>query len=225
MITNLFSIFDPSTKLFIINLSLNWLSIILLIILIPNTYWIIYNNLNLIYNKLLNILFNEFKIILKKKNENFNLIFISIFTIIIIFNFIGLFPYIFTRTRHLSINLSIAFPTWLRIILYGWINLTNKILTHLVPQGTPNILIPFIVLIESIRNIIRPITLTIRLTANIIAGHLLLTLLGNIGPKIILIFIPLLLTTQIILLILESAVTIIQSYVFSILITLYIREI
>jgi F-type H+-transporting ATPase subunit a len=58
-----------------------------------------------------------------------------------------------------------------------------------------------------------------------IAGHLLLTLLGNLGPKLIIIFLPLLLIIQIILLILESAVAIIQSYVFSVLITLYVREI
>lgn len=224
MITNLFSIFDPSTK-FLIELSLNWISIITLLLIIPNLYWILPNNLNLIYNKLINSLFNEFKIILKKNNNNFNLIFISLFILIIIYNFIGLFPFIFTRTRHLSINLSLAIPLWLRIIIFGWINLTNHIFTHLVPQGTPKILIPFIVLIESIRNIIRPITLTIRLTANIIAGHLLLTLLGNIGSKISIFLIPLLLTTQIILLILESAVAIIQSYVFSVLITLYIREV
>lgn len=225
MITNLFSIFDPSTKLFSINLSLNWLSILFIILLIPNLYWLIPNNINLIYIKLLNILFNEFKIIVKKKNNNFNLLFISLFIFILINNFLGLFPYIFTRTSHLSINLTLAFPLWLGIIIYGWINLTNHIFIHLVPQGTPNILIPFIVLIESIRNIIRPITLTIRLTANIIAGHLLLTLLGNIGPKLIILFLPILLITQIILLTLESAVAIIQSYVFSVLITLYAREI
>lgn len=225
MITNLFSIFDPSTKILTINLSLNWLSIIFILLLIPYIYWLIPNNLNLIYKKILNMLFNEFKIIIKKKNNNFNLLFISLFIFILINNFLGLFPFIFTRTSHLSINLTLAFPLWLRIIIYGWINLTNHIFIHLVPQGTPNILIPFIVLIESIRNIIRPITLTIRLTANIIAGHLLLTLLGNIGPKLIIIFIPLLLLVQIVLLILESAVAIIQSYVFTVLITLYAREI
>lgn len=225
MITNLFSIFDPSTKIILLNLSLNWSSIILLLLIIPNIFWLIPNNFNLIFLKLTNILNNEFKIIIKKKNNNFNLIFISLFIIIIINNFIGLFPYIFTRTRHLSINLALAIPLWIRIILFGWINTTNNIFIHLVPQGTPNILIPFIVLIESIRNIIRPITLTIRLTANIIAGHLLLTLLGNIGPKISLIILPILLITQIVLLTLESAVAIIQSYVFSVLITLYSREI
>lgn len=225
MITNLFSIFDPATKILYINFSLNWLSITIIILLIPNIYWLIPNNLNLIYRKILNLLFNEFKITIKKKNNNFNLLFISLFIFILVNNFLGLFPYIFTRTSHLSINLTLALPLWLRIIIYGWINITNHIFTHLVPQGTPNVLIPFIILIESIRNIIRPITLTIRLTANIIAGHLLLTLLGNIGPKIILIFIPLLLLIQIILLMLESAVAIIQSYVFSVLITLYAREI
>lgn len=224
MITNLFSIFDPSTNL--INISFNWLSIYIILLIIPINYWIIPNNLILFYKKIIFTLFNEFKIIInKKKKNNFNLIFISLFILIIINNFIGLFPYIFTRTRHLSINLTLAFPLWISLIFYGWINKTNHIFIHLVPQGTPNILIPFIVIIESIRNIIRPITLTVRLTANIIAGHLLLTLLGNIGPKLIIIYIPFLLFIQIILLILESAVTIIQAYVFSVLITLYTREI
>jgi len=96
---------------------------------------------------------------------------------------------------------------------------------HIVPQGTPFILIPFIVLIERIRNIIRPGTLAIRLSANIIAGHLLLTLLGNTGNNLSTIFVSLLIFSQLLLLSLESAVAIIQSYVFTILRTLYSREI
>jgi F-type H+-transporting ATPase subunit a len=96
---------------------------------------------------------------------------------------------------------------------------------HLVPQRTPGPLIPFIVLIETIRNIIRPGTLAVRLIANIVAGHLLITLLGNqtaVASNFILIG---LILTQIILLTLESAVAIIQSYVFAVLSTLYAREI
>lgn len=224
MITNLFSIFDPSTKI-LFDLSLNWMSIILLLLIFPNIYWLIPNNFNIIFFKLIYLLNNEFKVIIKKRNNNFNLIFISLFLFIIINNFIGLFPFIFTRTRHLSVNFSLTLPLWLRIILFGWINETKHIFIHLVPQGTPNILIPFIILIESIRNIIRPITLTIRLTANIIAGHLLITLLRRLGPKLINLFIPFLLIIQLVLFLLESAVAIIQSYVFSVLITLYFREI
>ena len=96
---------------------------------------------------------------------------------------------------------------------------------HLVPQGTPAALIPFIVLIETIRNVIRPGTLAVRLAANIIAGHLLLTLLGNTGPSLSTSILVLLVIAQILLLILESAVAIIQSYVFAVLRTLYAREV
>jgi F-type H+-transporting ATPase subunit a len=94
-----------------------------------------------------------------------------------------------------------------------------------VPQSTPGALIPFIVLIESIRNVIRPLTLAVRLIANIVAGHLLITLLGNqtaVASNIILIS---LILTQILLLTLESAVAVIQSYVFAVLSTLYASEI
>jgi F-type H+-transporting ATPase subunit a len=81
------------------------------------------------------------------------------------------------------------------------------------------------VIIETIRNIIRPGTLAIRLSANIIAGHLLLTLLGNTGNSLSSILISFLIITQLLLLTLESAVAIIQAYVFTILRTLYSREI
>jgi F-type H+-transporting ATPase subunit a len=84
---------------------------------------------------------------------------------------------------------------------------------------------PFMVVIETIRNIIRPLTLAVRLMANMVAGHLLITLLGNQTTLASgLIFLSLILT-QIILLTLESAVAIIQSYVFAVLSTLYAREI
>ena len=84
---------------------------------------------------------------------------------------------------------------------------------------------PLMVLIETIRNVIRPGTLAVRLAANIIAGHLLLTLLGNTGPSLQHSLLSLLLLAQILLLILESAVAVIQSYVFAALRTLYAGEV
>jgi F-type H+-transporting ATPase subunit a len=104
------------------------------------------------------------------------------------------------------------------------INNLEIFLAHLIPIRTPPILIPFIVIIELIRNLIRPITLSVRLAANITAGHLLLTLLGNqVVNSIWRIFIPLIFT-QILLIILEFAVACIQAYVFSVLTTLYASE-
>lgn len=223
MITNLFSIFDPSTN--ILNLSLNWFRLILGILLIPFSFWLIPNNFLIIYYKILRILFKEFKVVINNKINRTVLILVSLFSFIFLRNFIRLFPYIFTGTRHLVLNLTLAIPLWLSFLIFGWLNKTHRIFTHLVPQGTPLVLIPFIVCIETIRNIIRPITLTIRLTANLIAGHLLLTLLGNIGSTLILILIPFLVVVQILLLTLEASVAIIQAYVFSVLITLYYSEI
>merc|ERR1712200_36881 len=99
------------------------------------------------------------------------------------------------------------------------------ILAHLVPLGTPAVLMPFMVLIETIRNVIRPGTLAVRLAANMIAGHLLLVLLGNQGPMVSSSILTILLITQILLLVLETAVAAIQSYVFAVLATLYPSEV
>ena len=218
MITNLFSTFDPSANF---GLPLNWIRILISFIFIPSMYWLIPNRINFFIQSILITLHKEFKILTKNNNT---LIFISLFIFILINNLIGLIPYIFTASSHLVFTLSLALPLWLRFILYGWISNTYHIFAHLIPQGTPPILIPFIVCIETIRNIIRPGTLAIRLSANIIAGHLLITLLGNTGPIVdLLIFIVIII--QFILIILESAVAIIQSYVFAILRTLYSREV
>lgn len=222
MITNLFSSFDPSS---IIRLSLNWLRSFLGITFIPIIFWIIPSRLNYIWINIINTLHNEFKILINSPYKGTTLIFIALFSIILFNNFLGLFPYIFTRSRHLIITLTLSLPLWISFILFGWINNTNHIFAHLVPQGAPNVLLPFIVCIETIRNIIRPGTLAVRLTANIIAGHLLLTLLGNTGPSLNIIIINILIIVQILLLILEYAVAIIQSYVFTVLSTLYSREV
>lgn len=182
--------------------------------------------MNIIWIKLTFILHNEFKNLIKtEESKGRTILFISLFIFIIFNNFIGLFPYIFTCTRHISLTLSLRLPLWLTFILFGWLKNSTHIFAHLVPQGAPKPLLPLLVIIETIRNLIRPGTLAIRLTANIIAGHLLVTLLGNSGSHLNLCFLRILITVQILLLILETAVAIIQSYVFSILATLYSREV
>lgn len=222
MITNLFSSFDPSTNF---RIPLNWIRTSLFVIILFPNFWVINSKISKFFIQLKTTLHKEFKILLSKENKGASFIFITLFFFILINNFFGLFPYIFTSSRHLSITLTLALPLWLSFILFGWLKKTLHILAHLVPNGTPGPLIPFIVLIELVRNIIRPITLSVRLIANIMAGHLLMTLLGNqtaIATNIILVG---LILTQILLLTLETAVAIIQSYVFAVLSTLYSREI
>nr|AML26550.1 ATP synthase F0 subunit 6 [Staphylinidae sp. BMNH 1274697] len=218
---NLFSSFGPSTNI----LSLNWISTILGLLFIPTMYWLIPSRWNFLWIKIIMILHQEFKILLGTKIKGSTLIFISLFSIIMFNNFLGLFPYIFTSSSHLVMTLALALPLWLSFMIYGWLNNTIHMFAHLVPQGTPPVLMPFMVLIESISNIIRPGTLAVRLAANMIAGHLLMTLLGNTGSSMSLIMLNILIITQLLLLVLESAVAIIQSYVFAVLSTLYSSEV
>nr|YP_009144407.1 ATP synthase F0 subunit 6 [Papilio glaucus]AKJ25888.1 ATP synthase F0 subunit 6 [Papilio glaucus] len=224
MMNNLFSIFDPSTNIF--NLSLNWISTFIGLMFIPYSFWLIPNRQFIFWNFILNKLHNEFKMLLGMNSyKGSTFIFISLFSFILFNNFLGLFPYIFTSTSHLTISLSISLSLWLSFMLYGWINNYQHMFIHMIPQGTPSILMPFMVLIETISNIIRPGTLAVRLTANMIAGHLLLTLLSSTGNNMSFLLLFILIFMQILLLILESAVAIIQAYVISILSTLYSSEV
>nr|AXS66490.1 ATP synthase F0 subunit 6 [Cucujoidea sp. 28 KM-2017] len=221
MMANLFSSFDPSTMI----LSINWMSSLLGILIIPSMFWLIPSRMNMLWYKIISTLHKEFKILLGNNSSGSSLIFISLFSFILFNNFMGLFPYIFTSTSHMTLTLALALPLWLSFMIYGWINNTIHMLAHLVPQGTPPVLMPFMVCIETISNIIRPGTLAVRLSANMIAGHLLMTLLGNTGPMLSILMINLLIIAQLLLLVLESAVSIIQSYVFAVLSTLYSSEV
>nr|YP_009528536.1 ATP synthase F0 subunit 6 [Limenitis jina]AYN60838.1 ATP synthase subunit 6 [Limenitis jina] len=224
MMNNLFSIFDPSTNIF--NLSINWISTFIGLMFIPYSFWLIPNRHFILWNLISSKLHKEFKTLLGPNNYNGStFIFISLFFFILFNNFLGLFPYIFTSTSHLNISLSLSLTLWLSFMIYGWINNTQHMFIHMIPQGTPSILMPFMVLIETISNFIRPGTLAVRLTANMIAGHLLLTLLSNTGTNMPNYLLIILIIIQILLLILESTVAIIQSYVITILSTLYSSEV
>nr|AWN56362.1 ATP synthase F0 subunit 6 [Pheidole tristis] len=233
MMTNIFSIFDPSTSMLT---SLNWLSLFTILFLFPLQFWILPSRLMIMWILFIQYIFTEFKIIVSYSFSNI-IIFISLMIMIFVNNFLGLFPYIFTSSSHMSFCMSLSLSLWFGMMYYSIINYFNDLLTHLTPQGTPIPLMllthltpqgtpiplmPFMVIIESISLIIRPITLSIRLTANMIAGHLLLSLLGSSGQLISsFILMNIMMFSQILLYILEISVSMIQAYVFSILSTLY----
>nr|AHF21735.1 ATP synthase F0 subunit 6 [Apatania sp. YW-2014] len=224
MMPNLFTIFDPSTKM--MNLSLNWLSIMITLTVIPTYFWMLPSQIMMMINITYKTLHKEFKTLLGMNCHNGStFMFIMIFMFILINNFFGLCPYIFTATSHMTMNLSLALPLWLSFMIFGWVNHTQHMFTHLVPQGTPFALMSFMVLIETISNIIRPGTLAVRLMANMIAGHLLITLLSNMYSSVSSIMITFISLTMFLLLTLEISVSMIQAYVFSILSVLYSSEV
>lgn len=110
------------------------------------------------------------------------------------------------------------------MIIFGWVTSFRYFLSHLIPVGTPLLLVSFMVLVELLSNFIRPLALTFRLTANIIAGHLLISLIGGAVLSLSLFFSLLGSVVQSLLVFMELGVSLIQSYVFSTLLVLYISE-
>nr|WPW46844.1 ATP synthase F0 subunit 6 [Halobates sobrinus] len=221
MMTNLFSTFDPSTSMYY---SMNWMSTMIILIVMPYPYWIIKSRQKMVVDIIYKTLHQEFKTLLSK-SEGLTLMMTSLFMFILVNNMMGLLPYIFTSSSHLIFSLALSLPLWISIMLFGWINKTQHMFSHLIPAGTPGMLMPFMVCIETISNIIRPGSLAVRLTANMIAGHLLMSLLGNNTTSASTIMIMMLMTVQIMLMLFETAVAMIQAYVFSVLTTLYSSEV
>nr|WNH22315.1 ATP synthase F0 subunit 6 [Chromis insolata] len=151
----------------------------------------------------------------------------SLMLFLITLNMLGLLPYTFTPTTQLSLNMAFAVPLWLATVLIGMRNQPNHALAHLLPEGTPTLLIPILIIIETISLFIRPLALGVRLTANLTAGHLLIQLIATAA----FVLLPLMPTVAILtsallflLTLLEVAVAMIQAYVFVLLLSLYLQE-
>uniref|UniRef100_UPI0031F3E826 ATP synthase F0 subunit 6 n=1 Tax=Taiwanaptera montana TaxID=3135762 RepID=UPI0031F3E826 len=222
MMTNLFSSFDPATSM---KTSMNWVSTVIIIMMLPMPYWLPLNNTQILFYKILLTMNKEFKLLTGQNSSPLTMLFVSLFTFILMNNLLGLLPYVFTGSSHITFTLAMALPLWLSLMMYGWINNTNHMFSHLIPMGTPALLMPFMVCIETISNLIRPGSLAVRLTANMIAGHLLMTLLGNNSISSEMTIKPLILSVQMMLMWFEMAVAIIQAYVFSVLSSLYSSEV
>nr|YP_009454510.1 ATP synthase F0 subunit 6 [Gonopsis affinis]AUF71505.1 ATP synthase F0 subunit 6 [Gonopsis affinis] len=222
MMTNLFSTFDPATS---IKMSLNWMSTLLGMIMIPYSFWIMPNRMMIMFWMINEKLHNEFKMLMSSNQKGMTLMMVSLFLLILTNNLLGLMPYIFTSSSHLVFSLTLSAPLWLSMMIFGWFKNTKMMFAHMIPSGTPMMLMPFMVMIETISNIIRPGSLAVRLTANMIAGHLLMSLLGNKSLSMSSVMLIIIITIQIMLMMFETAVAIIQAYVFSILTTLYSSEV
>lgn len=220
MIINLFSVFDPTSY---IGISLNWIVIFIVILYVPSKYYLLDGGLLINFRNLFYQIRKIFNEISYPNNLAINFIVVTTFIYLIITNLIGLFPFVFTSSAHPIITLGWGIVFWLSFFIIGWSKSFKISAAHLVPEGSPIFLSPLIVLIESISHLIRPFTLSIRLAANIIAGHLIIGLLSIV--RIINIFgIFSSLILQSILLILEFGVAVIQGFVFRILLLLYALE-
>lgn len=230
MLTNLFSIFD--TNLYIIRPFFVILSCALIIILFNYSNWAkIFNRKNSSFRAVSTLLTGQFKASTTGiqntskniKNLTATKLAVILIILVLILNFYSLFPFILSVTSHISLNLTFTLAMWRTRVCLALMRNIKAFLSHLTPRGTPIALISFIVLIETVRNIIRPLTLAVRLMANIVAGHLLLTLLSKFS--LICSSFTIYSSAPIIILgVLEIGVSFIQAYVITLLCTLYLKE-
>nr|YP_009184431.1 ATP synthase F0 subunit 6 [Dasypus yepesi]ALO62505.1 ATP synthase F0 subunit 6 [Dasypus yepesi] len=221
---NLFASFATPTM---IGLPIVMLIIMFPSILFPTPKRMITNRMVSIQQWLINMTMKQMMNIHNNKGRTWTLMLISLITFIGTTNLLGLLPHTFTPTTQLSMNLGMAIPLWAGAVVTGFRHKTKASLAHFLPQGTPIPLIPMLIIIETISLFIQPMALAVRLTANITAGHLLIHLIGgatlalmSISPTTASItFIILVLLT-----ILEFAVALIQAYVFTLLVSLYLHD-
>jgi F-type H+-transporting ATPase subunit a len=154
----------------------------------------------------------------------------SLFMFVLFANVIGLFPYFFTVTSHIVITAALAVSVILLVILYGFYRNGLGFMKLFVPHGVPGYLLPLVVAIEILSFLSRPISLSVRLFANMLAGHITLKvfasfilMLGGFGiagwiGAIIPFFMTVALTA------LETLVAFLQAYVFAILTCMYLND-
>ena len=159
----------------------------------------------------------------KKAKPYFPFIF-SLFIFVLFCNMIGMLPYSFTVTSHIIVTLAFAMFIFIGVTILGFVIHGFKYLKIFVPSGVPIVLLPIIMIIEIISYLSRPISLSVRLFANMMAGHTMLKVFGGFVISLGLVAGWLPLTFSAALTGLEILVAFLQAYVFAILTCIYLND-
>jgi F-type H+-transporting ATPase subunit a len=175
------------------------------------------------------ILFNFINDLIKgsigDEGQKFFPLIFSLFTFILICNFLGMTPYGFTSTSQVAVTLSIAILCFLIITIYAiYRNKLSGFIHMFLPSGVPWWMSPLIFVIELFSFLIRPITLSVRLFANMVAGHVLLKVIAGFIISLGGIFAILPFAFSIVMTGFELFVAVLQAYIFAILVCAYLSE-
>jgi F-type H+-transporting ATPase subunit a len=154
----------------------------------------------------------------------------SIFMFILILNVIGIIPYTFTVTSHIIITVAFALLVFATVIIYGFWKNGTHFLKLFVPSGIPVYILPLVTFIEIMSFLSRPVSHSVRLFANMLAGHITLKVFGGFVTMLATFgflgwlgsIVPLGLTVA--LTALELLVAVLQAYVFAILTCIYLND-
>jgi F-type H+-transporting ATPase subunit a len=154
----------------------------------------------------------------------------SIFMLLTVSNILGVIPYGFTISSHIIITAALAFLVFFTVLIYGFYKNGLKFFKLFVPSGIPIFILPLVVFIEVFSFFLRPISHSVRLFANMLAGHIALAVFASFIPMLAGIGIAgyagavLPLGMVIALTALELLVAFLQAYVFTILTVIYIND-
>ena len=232
MITDIFSAFDPRDfpSTFSVSFPNFYAWIFSLLITPPLLFqiWITPTRLSIILFAPISLIVDQLKKLSGTHLKGFPHITTAIFVIIILLNIVGLTPYVFGTTSHLAVSLSLSLPLWLSLIISGIIYNPKAWIASFLPTGAPYPLVPFLILIEFVSTFVRFITLAVRLTANITAGHTILGILGIYVARSLIstswILLAVLLVVHIGYIAFEIGVALIQGYIFCLLLSLYSND-
>ena len=147
----------------------------------------------------------------------------TLFMFVLFSNLLGLIPYSYTVTSQIIVTFALAAIVFIGVTIIGFIKHGAHFLRLFVPEGVPIVLLLLLVPIELLSYFIRPFTLSIRLFANMLAGHTMLAIFGGFAASVgLLALLPVALDVAI--LALEVLVAALQAYVFAILTCLYLRD-
>jgi F-type H+-transporting ATPase subunit a len=153
----------------------------------------------------------------------------SLFMFVLVANLFGMIPFFFTVTSHIIVTFALAMLVFIVVVVYGFWKNGFGFLRLFVPSGVPIYILPLVAVIEVISFLSRPISLSVRLFANILAGHITLKVfagfivsMGGLGWFALLTPLPLILTIGITAL--EFLVAVLQAYVFALLTSMYIND-
>nr|QQP21738.1 ATP synthase F0 subunit 6 [Metasepia tullbergi] len=225
MMVDIFSSFDDHNSTLLSAHIMVWLLSLWSLIFISSVFWVNTVNLTNMISLPKQIINIQTTRSYSMNLGGFMLVTTSLFITIINFNMLGLMPYVFSTTSHLVMTFSLALPLWLSLIISSYIKNSYSSVAFMLPLATPTFLIPFLPIIETLSIMVRPITLSIRLAANISAGHIILTLIGGYFTNLMLLnnYITALIVMmiQVAYFVFEVGISIIQGYIFTLLITLY----
>ena len=229
MITDIFSSFDPATCSIYTSFSplIFWTLSLFSITLFQPSLWPTTNRYSLIFRFPIDIISSQTSRTFSIHLKRFPSILVPLFILLISLNLIGLLPYVFSPTRHLLLTLSLGLPLWLSLIIRAITHAPKSFVAHLLPNGAPEWLNPFLVITETLSISVRFITLSFRLAANIRAGHILLGLIGIAASSALftsMLSFSSLFIIQIRYIIFEIGICLIQAYIFCLLLSLYSED-